>query len=394
MLIDIVNRKFSLLGNIIWAQDTYLLAIIMSVIVVFVVLFTVTFGRLWCGWACPQPVFLEMVFRRIEYLFEGNYRNGIRNEVLTTAIKIKKVVKHIVYFVVSVIITHIFIMWFIGPERLWQIIQSPISSYKLGFSFMLAVSGFYYWIYAFFREQVCTMACPYGRMQGVLLDSKSITVIYDYKLGEPRGAKAAGQCINCNQCVTVCPTGIDIKNGSQLECINCTACIDECNSVMRKLKRAENLIRFDSVHGVETGQHTIGSVRTWAYSVVLAILLIVLIAAVSKRTATDSSVLRVPGTMFQEVDSNTFSNIFNLKVINKTQTAMRLQFKLLKNNAGLVQLADSNNLLTQNGKLENILIVKLNKSNINHRSTSIEIGIYDDNKLLEKVATNFIGPAK
>lgn len=390
MLIDVVNRKFSFFGAIIWAQDTYLLALLMSVIVVGIVLFTVTFGRLWCGWACPQPIFLEMVFRRIEYLFEGNYRNGIKKPIPSITNNIKKALKHIIFFIVSVIITHIFIMWFVGSQKLFQIISSPISENKLGFTFMLAVSVFYYWIYAFFREQVCTMACPYGRMQGVLLDSKSISVIYNYKLGEPRGAKAQGQCINCNACITVCPTGIDIKNGSQLECINCTACIDECNLVMAKLKRPQNLIQFNSVHGIETGKRTIGSFRSWAYSAVLFILLVVLIASVSKRTVIDTSIIRVPGTIYQQVTPDTISNMYNLKIINKTANNKTLTFKLLNVKNGSIQLADSRNIIEGNNKFEDILIVKIPKDSIKTRSTIIEIGIFENLCLLEQVECNFL----
>ena len=237
MLLDIANRRFSIFGNIIYAQDTHIMAIIMAVTVVFIVLFTVIFGRLWCGWACPQTVFMEMIYRRIEYLFDGNYRKK-RKRNSSTAIRIfRTILKHITFFLVTVMITNIFLNWFTGPERLKEIITSPVRENYKGFLIMIGISGFYYWIFAYFREQVCTMVCPYGRIQGVLLDSRSITVSYDYKRGEPRGARTDGDCIDCKQCLAVCPTGIDIRNGTQLECVNCTACIDECNMVMLKVKK-------------------------------------------------------------------------------------------------------------------------------------------------------------
>jgi cytochrome c oxidase accessory protein FixG len=181
MLFDIANRKFSLFGNIIWAQDNYILALLMSVTVVFIVLFTVVFGRLWCGWACPQTVFLEMVFRRIEYLFDGNYRHAKNQVKPSFHLAFKRIAKHTVFILTSVFFTNVILMWFVGPDRLKTIVLDPISSHNGGFFFMIGVSLFYYWIYAFFREQVCTFACPYGRMQGVLLDSKTISVIYDFK---------------------------------------------------------------------------------------------------------------------------------------------------------------------------------------------------------------------
>ena len=262
MLIDIANRKFSLFGMVIWAQDTYMMAIVMVTVAVSVVLFTVVFGRLWCGWACPQTVFLEFVFRRIEYLFDGNYRKGVKKQEATTANLVRKIAKHVAFYITAILITNVMVMWFVGPEYLIKLVHDPISDHLSGFIAMMVVSTFYYWIYSSFREQVCTMICPYGRLQGVLLDSKSISVIYDYKRGEPRGAKNAGDCIACQACVSVCPTGIDIKNGSQLECTNCTACIDECNQVMDRIKKPRNLIRYDSVQGVETGMEQ----RQWSRS--------------------------------------------------------------------------------------------------------------------------------
>ncbi len=394
MLFDIANRKFSIFGQIIWAQDTYLLALVMAVTVVFIVLFTVVYGRLWCGWACPQTVFLEMVFRRIEYLFEGNYRKGRKEQKMTTRIFFLKTAKHAVFLIVSVLITNIFLNWIIGPERLFEIITAPIQENLMGFTIMFGISLFYYWIYAFFREQVCTMICPYGRLQGVLLDSRSIAVIYDYKRGEPRGSKNAGDCIDCHQCIAVCPTGIDIKNGSQLECINCTACIDECNIVMKKVNKAPNLIRFDSVQGVESGRRSILNARTYAYSAVLAILIVVLAVTISNRKPIDATMLRVSGSIFQRVDSVTYSNLYMVKIINKTQADKVLTIKVITPLSGKAQLATGQTMLKKQGILESVMIVNLNQSTLTGKSTPIELGIFEGETLLEKYTTNFLGPEK
>lgn len=323
MLLDIANRRFYILGLSIYAQDTYIMALVMASVVVFVVLFTVVFGRLWCGWACPQTVFLEMVYRRIEYLFEGNYRSGKK-----PASTLRTIAKHMTYFVVTVIIANLMLNWFIGPKVLFRIMAEPVSEHLVGFLFLIAISGAYYFIYAFFREQICTMVCPYGRLQSVLTDSKTIMVTYDYKRGEPRGSKQSGQCINCNRCVSVCPTGIDIKNGTQLECTNCTACIDECNDVMKKLKRPPNLIRYTSVSGIETGKNSIKSARTYAYSAVLLVLLAILSVVLIERTPIDTTVLRVPGTMFQMATADTVSNMYRTKIINKTHVGHHLQIRI------------------------------------------------------------------
>lgn len=393
MLFDVVNRRFSIFGQLIWAQDSYLLALIMTTTVVFIVLFTVVFGRLWCGWACPQTVFLEMVYRRIEYLFEGNYRTGKPQKEMTTKRFFLKLGKHASFILVSILITNIFLNWIIGPEKLWAIITEPIHDHLFGFVAMIVLSLFYYWIYAFFREQVCTMICPYGRLQGVLLDSKSIAVIYDYKRGEPRGAKAKGDCIDCHQCVSVCPTGIDIKNGSQLECINCTACIDECNIVMKKINKPKNLIRFDSVQGIETGNSSIMNARTYAYSAVLVVLLVVLAVTLANRKPIETSMLRVSGSIYQKVDSVTYSNIYLLKIINKTLVDKSLQIKFIQPQSGKIQLATNQSLLKAQGILESVMIVNIQTKDLKGKSTPIEIGVYEGEKLLGIYTTNFLGPA-
>ncbi len=390
MLFDIGHRQFYIFGISFWAQDTNILALIMAVVVVSIVLFTVVYGRIWCGWACPQTLFMEMVFRRIEYLFDGNYRKGNRKP----SKGVKKFIKHLVFFLTAILITNVFLMWFIGPQGLLDLITSPIRDNWLGFLIMLGLSIFYFFIYAFFREQVCTMICPYGRMQGVLLDSRSNTVIYDYKRGEPRGAKTEGDCINCNQCVHVCPTGIDIKNGTQLECINCAACIDECNLVMKRIKKPENLIRFDSAVGIEQGKKVLGNARTYAYTTVLLILFGVLVASVIRRTDVESSILRVPGTMYQEVDSEIFSNMYRVKIINKTKSDKNLDIRLLSPEYGTIQLANPESQLPGNGALESILIIKLNKKLLEGKSTALKIGIFEGENLLETKNINFIGPAK
>ena len=392
MLFDIANRKFFIFGQLIWAQDTYLMALIMLISVIFIVFFTVIYGRLWCGWACPQTIFMELVFRKIEYLFDGNYRNGKVKDTKSVKALIRRIAKHITFYITSLLITHIFLNWFVGLNRLIELITSPISENLMGFLFMLAITTFYYWIYSHFREQVCTMICPYGRMQGVLLDSKSITVIYDFKRGEPRGAKNEGDCIDCKQCIAVCPTGIDIKNGSQLECVNCTACIDECNIVMRKIGKPENLIRFDSYEGVEKGKKSILNARTYGYSTVLVVLLIVLSVTLLNRTSIDSTILRVPGTIYQEIEPDIYTNIYNIKSINKTQKDIELDVRLLSPENGRIQLAGKNHTIKESSKFENVIIITLEKTQLEGKITELEIGLYNGDELLETYETNFIGP--
>lgn len=394
MLLDILNRKFFLFGQMVFAEDTYILALVMAVTVVSIVLFTVVFGRVWCGWACPQTLFLELIYRKIEFLFNGNGRNSKKRRGPSGASQIQTLVKHTIFILISIFFTNVFLMWFIGPQQLFEIVTEPVGIHLAGFSLMLALSGFYYWIYAHFREQVCTLFCPYGRIQGVLLDNNSISVIYDYKRGEPRNSKVkeGGDCINCLQCVSVCPTGIDIRDGSQLECIHCAACIDECNLVMKKINKPYNLIRYDSVQGVENGERKLFNARSVAYIAVLVVLMGILAFTVGRRTTIDVTLWRMQGTLYQQLDSETYSNIYQIMFLNKGNEPLELTLRLLNIPNGEVSIADEKVVLPANGKMKEALIIKLKKSALTGKETECKIGLFRGDELKETVTTNFLGP--
>ena len=393
VLLDIANRKFIIFGAIFWAQDTFILALLMLSFVLFVVLFTVTFGRLFCGWACPQTIFLEMVFRKIEFLIEGDYRerHKLDNGPWTTKKIFKKTLKHGIFILISIAMTNVFLMWFIGNVRWFELIQEPIKQNISGFIAMLIVSGFFYWVYSFFREQICTMVCPYGRMQGVLLDSKSIVVTYDYKRGEPRGAKSTGDCIDCRQCVSVCPTGIDIRNGTQLECINCTACIDQCNKIMQVTGKAPGLIRYDSETGIKKGHTTIWNARNRAYSAVLLIIFSFFIYTLVSRPIIETTILRTPGLLYQEIDENTISNVYNIKIVNKTHNEIPLKIELLSHK-GEIKMAGNTMLVKDQDLFESTFLLFIPKTEIKSDKTEVEFGIYANNKLIETYKATFVGP--
>ncbi|MGE0020460.1 MAG: cytochrome c oxidase accessory protein CcoG [Draconibacterium sp.] len=395
MLLDIANRKFIIFGAIFWAQDTFILALLMLSFVLFIVLFTVTFGRLWCGWACPQTIFLEMVFRKIEFLIEGDYkqRHKLDNGPWTTEKVLKKTVKHTIFIFISLAMTNIFLMWFIGSERWLQIIKEPITAHLSGYIIVLVISAFFYWVYSYFREQICTMVCPYGRMQGVLLDSKTIIVTYDYKRGEPRGAKNTGDCIDCHQCISVCPTGIDIRNGTQLECINCSACIDQCNRIMEVTGKPKGLIRFDSEAGIRDGHKTIWNARNRAYSVVLLALFSFFVYTLLSRPSVETTILRTPGLLFQENSDNSISNVYNIKIVNKTHNEMSLEIKVLSHN-GKIQMAGNNMDIKDQDMFESTFILFIPKAEIKSDKTEVEFGIFSNGELLEKYKTTFVGPQK
>jgi len=393
VLLDITGRKFIIFGAIFWAQDTFILALLMLSFVLFVVLFTVTFGRLWCGWACPQTIFLEMVFRKIEYLIEGDYKKRYKldNGPWTTEKIIKKAAKHSIFIVIAIAMTNTFLLWFIGTDKWVQLISEPISEHLKGFIIMLLISGVFYWIYSFFREQICTMVCPYGRMQGVLLDSNSVVVTYDYKRGEPRGPKNTGDCIDCHQCVSVCPTGIDIRNGTQLECINCTACIDQCNKIMQITKKSPGLIRYDSENGIKNGHKTIWNARNRAYSVVLVLLFSFFVYTLLTRPALETTILRTPGLLYQENSDNTISNVYNIKIVNKTHNEMPLEIKLLSHK-GEIKMAGSKMEIKDQSMFESTFILFIPKDELKGDKTEVKFGIFSNNELIETYQTTFVGP--
>ncbi len=393
ILLDIASRKFIIFGAIFWAQDTFILALLMLSFVLFVVLFTVTFGRLWCGWACPQTIFLEMVFRKIEFLIEGDFRKRLKLDQgpLTAEKVFKKTLKHSIFVIISIAMTNTFLMWFIGNEKWFVMINEPIRDNLSGFIIMLIISGFFYWVYSSFREQICTMVCPYGRMQGVLLDSKSIVVSYDYTRGEPRGAKNEGDCIDCHQCLSVCPTGIDVRDGTQLECINCAACIDQCDSVMKKIGKEPGLIRYESDYGIKNKNRTIWTARNRAYSLVLLIIFSFFVYTIVTRTDIETTILRTPGLLYQENADSTLSNVYNIKVVNKTHNTVPLEIRLISHE-GRIQMAGNKMEVKDQGMFESTFILYISPDQIKSETTHIEFGIYSNNELIETYKATFIGP--
>lgn len=393
VLLDIANRKFIIFGAIFWAQDTFILSLLMLSFVLFIILFTVTYGRVWCGWACPQTVFLEMVFRRIEFWIEGEskHRKRLDASAWTTEKIIKKTVKHGIYFVVAVLMTNIFLMWFIGNEKLFSIIKDPVREHAGEFAIMLAVSVLFYWIFSRFREQVCTMVCPYGRMQGVLLDSRSIVVTYDHKRGEPRGGNTSGDCIDCRRCLAVCPTGIDIRNGTQFECIHCTACIDECNQVMTKTGRPQNLIRYDSSVGIEEGHASVWNTRNRAYSAVLLLIMGLFVYALVTRPAIESTILRTPGILYQENADSTISNVYNIKIVNKTHQNKELSLKVLSHK-GKIEMAGKRIFVEDQSMFQTTFVLYIPESEITKEKNSVVFGIFENDRQIETSRVTFVSP--
>jgi cytochrome c oxidase accessory protein FixG len=407
LLFNIIERKFNIFGLPFWPQDFYLLVISMIVGVVFIILFTVIFGRVFCGWICPQTIFLEMVFRKIEYWIDGDRGKQIRlDKQPWNADKIKKrLLKWFLFFVISFIIANVFLAYLIGGDTVIRYITgNPLDNINTLISLIIFTSVFYF-IFAWFREQVCIIACPYGRLQGVLLDNKTINVAYDYKRGEreegrskfkkneDREALGKGDCIDCKQCVVVCPTGIDIRNGTQLECVNCTACIDECNHIMESINLPKGLIRYASEDNIVKKEPFKINARIKGYSAVLLILIGILTGMLFLRNNVEASILRLPGQLYQQKENNIISNVYTFKVINKTTKDIEnVSYKILSHKGEIKLVSNHNFIVPKQGAAEGTLFIELNAALLKGDDIDLEIGVFSGDKLIETTETNFLGP--
>ncbi|MFO7525341.1 MAG: cytochrome c oxidase accessory protein CcoG [Ignavibacteriaceae bacterium] len=400
MLFDFMSRNFILFGIPFGPHDFHLFVLAMIAIIVFIILFTVVFGRVFCGWACPQTIFMEMVFRKIEYWIEGDAKDQIKLKAATwTGRKIfKKGLKQIIFYGIAFIISHAFLAYIIGIDKLKTVVTSPPSENLTGFFAIIIFSLIFYWVFSNFREQACTIVCPYGRLQGVLLDQDSIVIAYDYKRGEPRGKlkrdeveRTNGDCIDCHLCVDVCPTGIDIRDGIQLECVNCTACIDECDHVMDKIKKPRGLIRYASLNGIENKARFRFTPRMTLYSTILVSLLGLLVYLLSIRTEYSIEILRTPGMLFQEQPNGMISNLYDVNIVNKTFEETPISLKL-ENIEGELKIIGNDIVLDSQEIVDGKFLVFITKSHLTNMNTPIEIGVYSGDKLLKSIRTSFLGP--
>ena len=399
MLFNIFQRKFILFGTVFWPQDFHLIVLMLITLILFIVLFTVIFGRLFCGWVCPQTIFMEFVFRRIEYLIEGDSaaQRRLAKQPWNFEKVWKKSLKHLIFYLIAFITANTFLAYIIGIDQLKLYIQEGPVAHLSGFIGLLIFSGIFYFIFAFFREQVCTIACPYGRLQSVLIDPKTLIVAYDYKRGEPRGplSKAKegnlGDCVDCQACVAVCPTGIDIRNGTQLECINCTACIDACDATMEKVKRPKGLIRYDSEEGIEKGEHHLFNIRSIAYSLVLVALLGFVAFLFAKRGDYEATILRARGSMYQEYGKDSLSNIYNFNIVNKSRKPIKVNMKLLSP-SGTIHFIGSKMTVPVGKVGKGTFMVVLPKNELKSSDIPVTIGLYDNGKLVENYHSTFVAP--
>ncbi|MBR9861308.1 cytochrome c oxidase accessory protein CcoG [bacterium] len=402
LLLNVFQRKFVIFGKPFWPQDFNVFLLFGLTGVIFIILFTVVYGRVWCGWACPQTIFMEMVFRKIENWIEGNSIKQKKLDAMPWNREkiLKKGAKHTVFFLISFVISHTFLAYLIGYEELWSRISGPFFENYLTLLGLIIFSIVFYLVFAKLRELVCIMICPYGRLQGVMLDSNSMVVSYDYERGEPRGKirknedqSDKGDCVDCNLCVDVCPTGIDIRNGTQLECVNCTACMDACDHVMEKVNKPKGLIRIDSDSNIKNKTGFKFTPRIIAYSAIMLLLLVISIVTVVTRKSLEASLLRVPGSLFTETENGKIRNLYNLDVVNKSFDTHQLKLQIENANAKLFVIGNDLE-LDPNAQLTKVLMIEMDKKDIKKGVTSMKLNLELNDEVIESFETKFIGPVE
>ncbi|WP_190811047.1 cytochrome c oxidase accessory protein CcoG [Flagellimonas sp. S3867] len=407
LLFNVLERRFNIFGFPFWPQDFHLVVVSMIAGIIFIALFTVAYGRIFCGWMCPQTIFMEMVFRRIEYWIDGDRGAQMRlSKSSWNAKKIRKrLLKWAVFFIISFLIANVFLAYLIGSDELIQYVFDGPMAHLGTMVPLLIFTAVFYFVFAWFREQVCIIACPYGRLQGVLLDDKSIVVAYDHKRGEgdngrkkfrkneDRDALGHGDCIDCFQCVNVCPTGIDIRNGTQLECVNCTACIDECDHIMDSIKKPRGLIRYASEDEINKKSKFKFTARMKGYTAVLIVLTGILIGMLFLRNDVEANILRLPGQLYQRKADNIISNVYTYKLVNKTSKEIDdVRFELLSHK-GTIQIVSKENFKVSPEEMaEGTLFIEINNSVLTGDKDKLKIGVYSGDKLIETTVTQFLAP--
>jgi cytochrome c oxidase accessory protein FixG len=402
MLLNVLERRFVLLGVVFRPQDFYLIVLIALTALVTLVLSTVVVGRIWCGWLCPQTIFMEMVFRRIEYAIVGSAEQQVRRD--RNGWSREKVIrtgsKHLVFFALSFVIANVFLSWIIGGRELIGIVTDPPRRHIVGLSAILIFSVVFYLVFARFREQACVLACPYGRVLSSLIDTRTMTVTYDSARGEPRrrlvaADSAGGDCIDCHQCVTVCPTGIDIRNGIQLECVSCTACIDACNGVMRRVGRQPGLIRHTSADAIASAvpRVTWWSTRVAAYGVVWMALVATVITLLVMRPGLDVLILRQPGTMYATVAGGDLANFYTVQALNRTGRPAAFAIEVVEPHGATVTLLGPTGQVDAYGVAETRILVRVPSRALIGASTPVTFAVQSQGRVVQQVASAFLGPS-
>ncbi len=355
MLLDIPQREFTFFGATFLPTDTFLLMLLLFSIFIGIFLVTAVLGRVWCGWACPQTVYMEFLYRPLEHLIEGGRSRQL--ELDAHGPDARRILKYVVFFAVSAFLANTFLAYFVSWDRLLVWITSPPNAHPVAFAVMLGTTLLMFFDFAWFREQTCIVACPYGRFQSVLLDQHSLIVGYDAARGEPRAKwrkreeRTVGDCIDCHLCVSTCPTGIDIREGLQMECIHCTQCIDACDEVMDRIGLDRGLVRYTSQAGLESGTRAFLRPRLIVYSAILLIMFGAFTVSLAGKRTADVTLLRGLGAPFTVLPTGEVSNQIRIKIANR---ALDERSYLIELDAaeGLTLIAPENPLTVAAGETE------------------------------------------
>ena len=413
ILLNIITREFVLFGMPFWPNDFYLIALLFLTGVITIVLFTATLGRIWCGWLCPQTVFMEMVFRNIEWMIEGGPKEQAlrRNGPWTWDRWWRAGVKVLLFAAISFGIANVFLSYVISRDRLvMYIVDGPAAHLEL-FGGLLFFTFVFFMVFYRFREQACLIACPYGRYMSALVDENTVAVTYDYKRGESRTKwskadsdarkhadehgfsrpRGAGDCVDCHQCVTVCPTGIDIRNGIQLECVNCTACIDACDEVMDKVGLEQGLIRYSSLNAIEQGTSRIFTRRIKAYLVVWVVFVAVVGVLFAMRSDLDVVLLRQPKSTWTTMAQGT-ANFYSLNIINKTSQDLPYEIAVVSPSGYSITPLNLPTMVKAEQKMEGRLVIIRSSQAQRTGDETIRLEVRSRGAVLRTVETTFIGP--
>jgi cytochrome c oxidase accessory protein FixG len=399
MLLNVLERRFVLLGVFFRPQDFHLVVMIALTVLVTMMFVTVVAGRVWCGWLCPQTVFMEMVFRRLEYLIDGSAEQQLRRDrgPWTGSRTARALVKLAIFFALSFVIANVFLAWIIGAPALKTIVTDSPSRHLAGLATILLFSFVFFLVFARFREQACVLACPYGRMLSALTDSQTVMVTYDARRGEPRGrlhaTAAPGDCVDCHQCVTVCPTGIDIRNGIQLECVNCTACMDACDGVMRRLGRATGLIRYASHASIAGAPTRLLSLRSAGYAGVWLVLIATAATLLVTRRDVDVLVLRQPGTLYATLATGDVANFYQVQAFNRTGRPASFTIDVREPRGATLTTLGRVDRVDAYGQLDGRVMLQLPVSALAGPSTPVRFVVRTDRGVEQLIESAFLGPA-
>lgn len=404
--LNIISRQVFIAGQPFYPQDFFILTIGAIVSLICIIIFTIAFGRIFCGWICPQTIFLENVFRKIEYAIEGDRNKQMkldRQEWNSEKIW-KRGLKWTIYVILSLIFTHFMFMYIVGYREVFRIVLEGPFEHPTNFIVMILLTAAFYFVFAWFREQVCTLVCPYGRLQGVLIDKETINVFYDFnrgenrskwRKGEDRSAAGKGDCIDCYQCVVVCPTGIDIRDGQQLECVNCTACIDACDEVMDKVGLPKGLIRYASEKEIETGTPSRFNARMKGFIILLVALQILLGYLVFSRADMEAKFIKPAGSTFF-LREGKIINTYTYTFLNKTNDKKIVSIRILEPQNGEITYSTSSKITVARDQIvKGTINISFPEKQIKLSKQNIKIGVYDqEGNLLDTYDTYFEGPFK